>query len=128
LRISLFEKCGVCGASVSNTGPALCSVCGLAVCKACVEARRPVRCTACVQSEEVQAPESPDFGAGKGEEDENEKEVTLTLTPLKSEPLVVLEPKTQLDEGAVDLKYRDSALIDWRRDGNMRNKRFRHTV
>jgi hypothetical protein len=128
LRINLFEKCVVCGASVRNASPMLCSLCGLAVCKACVAARRPVRCTACVQGEEVQAPESPDFGPAKGEEDENEKEITLTLAPLMSQPLVVLEPKAQLDEGAIDLKYRDSALIDRKQESNMQKRKFRHTV
>jgi hypothetical protein len=118
---ALFERCAVCDTPLRNASGALCARCGLAVCRSCVSAKRPPRCSACTQGE-GEPPPSP-----AAEEEEQEEGLTLAdVTPWASARFLPFGPR---ENGAVDLRYRESA-VGWppARPSAGRKRPARHTL
>jgi WD40 repeat protein len=109
LRAGMFAACAVCEAALRPGGAVQCVRCGLALCKGCVAAKRPVRCATCVQADgEVTAT------ALAAEEEEVDERVAVALgavTPHRSGG-VDLGSEEPRDSGAVDLQYRETD-VEW---------------
>jgi hypothetical protein len=106
IHVEIFENCAACGGALRGNGllrgkGALCSQCGLAVCKKCITAKRPVCCSRCIQAEGEAS------SATTEEEDVEEQAPLPEITPRPSSGYSRI---TGFASGSIDLLYREDGL------------------